>query len=131
MKKTLQFLFIALALTSCTSKKSHLPAIKDVAYFEWQNADYWVLEYDSAAVTKTYLYDYVKDHTSSKKTSWVFVYKNTEDNSVFTKEKFDLEDFKATILKYKPSYSLYRMMPADTTIRDDAYEVLKMTQEKQ
>lgn len=126
MKTLLTILFAAIFLAACNNPEGTKPApkIEDVAYFEWQGADYWVMQYDSTATNED-LKAHFKKATSTKKTSWVFFYPDSEDNSLYKTEKFNQADFLATVVKYKPGHSFYRMMPMDTTINEDGYDIIK------
>lgn len=125
MKKLLTLLFALCILASCNNPEGSKPApkIEDVAYFEWDGNDYWIMQYDSTANGES-IKDHLKKSTNIKKLSWVFLYPDTEDNSLFKKEKFNKEDFIATIKKYKPGYTYYKT-PNDTTVFE-GYEVFRL-----
>lgn len=119
MKKLI--LFIAgLFIVSCSSKTS------DVAAFQFGGAWYNVVNFQEGT-SKAELEEYVKTYSNPEATSYFFFYPENYDVSVFKKEKFNQLDFAATVVSTNPTYGMYRMMPADKTVHDDAVWLMQQS----
>lgn len=119
MKKAILFLLITFGFTSCTNSN-----VKDIATFQFNNAWYWVIQYEEGT-TQQEVEDYVNKMANPNQTSYFYAYDKSLDVSVFAKEKFNLQSFASSILDDpKPNYGFYKI-PSDTKIYDDGIDVLK------
>ena len=121
---------VVLANVINPNKKPALTAsITDTASFKYQNAWYWIIQFDSISTKKDVL-DYVKQWANPNSTSWFFAYPDSLDLSMFNSKNLAFPVFANTIVHgvHKPSYGFYKM-PNNDTIYDDATWVLEMATE--
>nr|WP_153841569.1 hypothetical protein [Ornithobacterium rhinotracheale] len=119
MKRILLAFVCLFCLTSCSSN------VTDVAGFEFNNAWYWVYNYNEGT-TKEELVEIVKNHSNPEQTSYFFFYPENKDVSVFASEPFNLISFSQTIVADKPDYGFYKM-PNDAKIYDDGIWLLEQS----
>lgn len=117
--KKLILLLAGLFLVSCSKTT-------DVASFQFDNAWYNVVNFQEGT-SKAELEDYVKTYSNPEATSYFFFYPEKYDVSVFKKERFNQRDFAATVVSTNPTYGMYRMMPADKTVHDDAVWLMQQS----
>ena len=118
MKKII-LIFCTLFLVSCSNSN-----IKDIAAFEFNNAWYWVVQYEDGT-TKQEIDEYVNRWANPNQTAYFFIYDKSVDVSVFAKQGFNLYSFAETITEDpKPKYGLYKL-PSDQKIYDDGLDVIK------
>lgn len=117
--KKITLLLVSIFFSSCSSSK-----VTDIASFEFDNAWYWVVQYEKGA-TKQEIDEYVNTWANPNQTSFFFIFDDTLDLSFFSKEKFSLESFQETVLLNNPKYGLYKMLPADNKIYDDGIWLIK------
>lgn len=118
MKKLLLFGIILLSF-SCSSSK-----VKEVASFQFDNAWYWVIQYEDGS-SKKEIQEYVNTWANPNKTSYFFVFDNSTDLTLFSKEKFSQQSFLETVLLNNPKYGYYKMLPADNRLYDDGISLIK------
>lgn len=118
MKKVILSL-MSLFFMSCNSSK-----VKDVASFEFDNAWYWVIQYEKGA-TKQEIEDYVNTWANPNQTSFFFVFDDTVNLSFFSKERFSLQSFRQTVLLNNPKFGYYKMLPTDDKLYTDGIWLMK------
>lgn len=118
MKKII-LIFCTLFLVSCSNSN-----IKDIAAFEFNNAWYWVVQYEDGT-TKQEIDEYVNRWANPNQTAYFFIYDKSVDVSVFAKQGFNLYSFAETITEDpKPKHGLYKL-PSDPKIYDDGLDIIK------
>ena len=117
--KKIMLLFSFFLLFSCSNSK-----IKDIAAFEFNNAWYWVIQYEDGT-TKQEIEEYVRNWANPNQTAYFFVYDKSIDVSIFAKERFSLQTFAASVIgEPKPKYGFYKM-PSDPKLYDDGLDIIK------
>lgn len=117
MKKILLALG-ALLMFSCSPKK-----IEEVASFEFDNAWYWIVQYEDGT-TDAEVSEFVKKWSNPTQTSFFYIYDKNIDLSVFKKERFTLNRLRNVVYENKPQHGIYKM-PMDTVYYDDAYWLIE------
>lgn len=138
MKKTLLIIatvFVVVILicmvnpnTTPTTTPTKIPTatITDAASFKYNDAWYWVVQFDTHT-TRQDLIDYVRRWSNPSSTSWFFAYTDGLDLSMFSSKNLTFPVFANTIVHGdpKPAYGFYKTQ-YDDTIHDDAAWVLEL-----
>lgn len=112
-------LLTCLIISSCSSSK-----VDDVAAFNFDNAWYWVVQFEDGATDQD-IKDYVNRYANPNSTSYFFAFDKSVDLSEFATKAFNPSDFSKRIIELKPKYGFYKMMPADSTLHEDAVDLIK------
>jgi hypothetical protein len=112
VKIVLAFLTVLL-IVSCEDSigNSTKSDIDDIAYFDFDGADYWVWAYSSS--TKQDLIKHANSNSNPQKSVYHFYFdKSTKGLSKLGTDSFNLNTFAKTIVDLKPAYSFLKMNKA-------------------
>jgi len=109
--KTVLAILTILIMVSCGGSAGGSPKgeVNDLAYFEFNGADYWAWTYDSLS-TKQDLLKHADRNSNPQKSVYHFYFSDTTSNmSKLGTDRFNLYTFAKAITELKPSYDFLKM----------------------
>ena len=114
--KTITLILTAIALLSIISCGTS--SISDVAYFEFNGADYWVNQYNSSEVDLEAIKSHTKSMSNPQKTVYHFYYDESINVDIYKEQRFTYPELAATLVENPPKHSFYVMQNYDEVFED-------------